>query len=333
VVAVGLGWVILSRLPEFEQFVQTLARGQWQWVLAAAVLQGAFYAIHSQMYRAAFETVGVNGRTRDLLTVLIASYFVNTLAPSGGIAGSALFVDDAARRGQSSARAAAGAVLARIADSAAFAAVLAVGFAYLFLQHDLKPYEITGAVLLLAGTIGVSAALLLSLSGSGWLPYVLAWMQRGVNRSVSRLGRPSPLAAGWADAITAEFVEAGSAIRARPRRLLRTIGLALVGHVIDLASLYALFLAFHRNVGFGLLAASYGVGILFWKMSPIPEGVGVVEGAMVLVMTSLHVPIATATVVTLAFRGLTFWLPLVLGFFALRRLRLFQGEQAPKGVP
>lgn len=149
-----------------------------------------------------------------------------------------------------------------------------------------------------------------------------------VNRFATRLGRPGPLPADWAEVHAAEFTQAGVAIGASPIRLARTLSVALAVHVIDLASLFVLFLAFHQHVGFGLLAAGYAMGILFWKMSPVPEGVGVVEGVMVLVYTSLGVPPAKATVVSLAFRGLTYWLPLVAGFFMLRRMRLFQAPPA-----
>ena len=98
----------------------------------------------------------------------------------------------------------------------------------------------------------------------------------------------------------------------------------------NLLSLFALFLAFRRPIGFGPVIAGYATGILFWKMSPVPEGVGVVEGVMVLAFRSVGVPAPVATVVTLAFRGLTFWLPLLAGVFALRRLAFFRPSQAAR---
>ena len=44
---------------------------------------------------------------------------------------------------------------------------------------------------------------------------------------------------------------------------------------------------------------------------------------MALVYTSLGVPGATAVLAALTFRGLTFWLPLLIGFFLLQRVRSF----------
>ena len=55
-------------------------------------------------------------------------------------------------------------------------------------------------------------------------------------------------------------------------------------------------------------------------------GVGVVEGVMPLVYISLDVPAEAATIITLAFRGLSFWLPFALGFLLLRRVKAFGGK-------
>jgi uncharacterized membrane protein YbhN (UPF0104 family) len=64
--------------------------------------------------------------------------------------------------------------------------------------------------------------------------------------------------------------------------------------------------------------------MLFVNISPVPQGIGIVEGTMTLVYTSLGVPSGPALVVTLAFRGLSFWLPFALGFGFLRRSMWFR---------
>lgn len=320
--------VVVSRLTEIEHLLKTLQQGQWQWVLAAALLQGAYYSVYAELFRAAFRVVGVDGRWRDLLPVLLASMLVNTVAPSGGTAGSALFVDDAARRRQSPARALAGTLLVWVADACAFTAILVAGLIHLFMRHHLEPYEITGAVLLLLGTAGLAGALLVGLWWPAQLRRGMGWLERAVARLSGWIRHPSPLRQGWAERNTDEFTRAGAAIGARPRRLGRALGIAFAAHLIDLASLYVLFLAFHQPIAPGALVAGYAMGILFWKMSPVPEGVGVVEGVMILVFVSLDIPAPQATIVALAFRGLTFWLPMVFGFVIVRRLSLFrQGGQ------
>jgi hypothetical protein len=127
----------------------------------------------------------------------------------------------------------------------------------------------------------------------------------------------------WVERNTNEFNSAAEAITRHPGGLARTFGFAFLAHLLDLACLNLLFLAFGQPVGVGVLVAGYAMAILFWIVSITPQGIGVVEGVMVLVFTSLGVPAEVATTVSLAFRGLTFWLPLALGFILLRRVSSF----------
>ena len=71
------------------------------------------------------------------------------------------------------------------------------------------------------------------------------------------------------------------------------------------------------------LVAGYAMGILFWNVSPVPQGIGVVEGVMVLVYTSLGINGFVAASIVLAFRGLNFWLPMLLGFILLKQVKIF----------
>src|SRR4051812_22436443 len=57
-------WVGVSRFTEVEQLARTLERGQWQWVLAAALLQILYYLTCAALYHSAFQTVGVPSRVR-----------------------------------------------------------------------------------------------------------------------------------------------------------------------------------------------------------------------------------------------------------------------------
>jgi phosphatidylglycerol lysyltransferase len=316
-------WVIISRFSEIKKLAETLSGGQWQWVAVAVLLQVVYFIIYAALYQSAFLTVGVTSRIGELLPVTFASIFVNVAAPSGGASGVALFVDDAARRGQSAARATIGTLLVVVADFSAFLVLLVVGVVYLFTHHNLKFYESIAAVILLV-IIGILTAFLqLGLWRPRWLHSLLAWIRQVGNRIARLIKRPDILDDSWVEQNTAEFTEAAMAIAARPTQLFQTVGIAFMAHLIDLATLFVLFLAFHQKVHFGVLVAGYAMGILFWIVAITPQGIGVVEGMMTLVFASLGVPIERAAVISLAFRGLTFWLPLCIGFILLRRVKSF----------
>jgi phosphatidylglycerol lysyltransferase len=290
--------------------------------LAAALLQGVFYLLYAALYKAAFFTVEVSSRLWRLVPVLFGAMFFSLVAP-GMVVHSALFTGEAVRNKQPAARAAAGTLLVVVARITSFTLVLAVGLVYLSFQHDLKGYEIIASVALLLLAAGLSSVLVLGLRNPARLHRLLGWLQRLVGKVMARLKRPSPLPTEWADHTSAEFNDAAVAIRAHPDRLALTFGVALAAYAVDLFSLAMIFRAYGERPLFGPLVAGFSMAILFCLVAVTPEGIGVVEGTMALVFISLGFPSQVATAIALAFRGLTFWLPVLAGFVVLRKLQPF----------
>jgi len=320
-------WLMVSRQTEIQKVTGPLIRGQLAWILAAALLQVLYYAVFAAMFKSAFFTVDVKSKIRDLLSVTLGALFINMVAPTWGMAGAALYVDDAAHRGESPARAAAGTLLAQAADFGAFALILTGGITYLLMRHRLKGYEIAGTAVLLAITCSLTGALLLGLWRPMLLRKLLDTVERGANGLAKRVHKEALLHDGWAARSASDFSRAAKAIGDHPERLAFTIGIALLAHLINIASLYSLFLAFHQTIELGPLVAGYAMGILFWNVSPVPQGIGVVEGVMALVYSSLGIHRTVAVLIVLAFRGLNFWLPMLVGFFLLRKVKIFGPKQ------
>lgn len=134
-VVAGL-WFVIARLAEIETLAGILAHGRWEWIAIALLLQAGYFALYAGLYKSAFSAVGVGARWRDLVPVTLASLFINVVAPAGGATGAALFVDDAARRGESGAKATAGTLLVTITELSAFMLLLLPGMAYLYTHHD-----------------------------------------------------------------------------------------------------------------------------------------------------------------------------------------------------
>lgn len=325
---VAFAWLLVTRREEAEILLQTLQQGRWAWVMVATLMQMMYYLFFAASYWSAFNTVEVKSKLKDLVPITFAALFVNVVAPTGGTGGAVLFLDDARRRGQSSSRAAAGTLFQLVAHFTSFSLILLVGLTYLFLQHNLRIYEVLAAVILLGMVFILSMILLLGLWRPDWLQKIMFWIQHTTNHCCARFHRSPVFDDAWAAQHSREFADAASAIGKNPARLVRTLGIALAAHVFNLLCLYVLFRAFGEKITFGPLVAGYAVGLLFWIVSPTPQGIGIVEGMMALVFTSLHIRGEIAATVVLAFRGLAFWLPLGVGFFMLHRIQAFKpGEK------
>jgi glycosyltransferase 2 family protein len=82
---------------------------------------------------------------------------------------------------------------------------------------------------------------------------------------------------------------------------------------------------FARSMGYPisiaeLLVINMSVS-LFASFIPVPGGIGIVEGALVVGLTAVGLPEAAAFATALLYRIATFYLPPIWGWFALRWLR------------
>jgi uncharacterized protein (TIRG00374 family) len=201
----------------------------------------------------------------------------------------------------------------------AFSLFLFVGLLHLFLVHDLEWFEVSAAIVLLAVDAIMISLLLMSAFAPRLLRATLDWARRALAWLFGRLKRPAPLKAQQVDRFIYDLKGAVGQMRIVGwRGMLRPIGHALLNETLNLTMFYVLARSFGLHLSFGVLVAAYSVSILFYIISPTPGGIGFVEGALVLVLTSLGVVRARATVLTVAYRGITFWLPFILGFVALR---------------
>lgn len=326
----GLLFLFTTRFVELRQLGATLAEGHWPWLLAAALLQVAYYVTYAALYKAGYAVVGVAGRVRELIPVMMASIVVATLVPAGGISSAAVMIDDASRRGQPAARATEGVLLVWVAGVCAVLPLLAIGLGYLYLQGALEVYQVVAAAIFAFYVGGLLGMLFLALWQPDWLRLGLEWVQGLVDRVLARFHRPA-LAEGWAERNAAEATGAAAAIATRPRQVGATLAVALGIHLLNLASLFAIFLAFEHTVSLGPLAAAYTLGFVFSVISIIPFDLGVMAGVMTVVYASIGVPTAKALVISVAFRGLNAWLPVALGFLFFRRLLPQRDAAGPEG--
>jgi len=93
---------------------------------------------------------------------------------------------------------------------------------------------------------------------------------------------------------------------------------SLVSTFGDILTIFFLFIACGSPQSLLVVITGYGLPNLFGRMAfMIPGGVGIIESTMVALYTSLGVENSVATVITLAYRLLSFWAPALSGFLLL----------------
>ena len=140
---------VFLRFSELKDFLNTLHHSNYRFLIAAFIVELIWMFNSATDYGSIYRLVGLKEKTSHLVLVATAANFVNVIAPSVGIGGMAVFLDDAARQNHSTGRVTVVGVLYILFDYLAFFCVLTLGFIVLIRRNNLNPGELTAAAILL----------------------------------------------------------------------------------------------------------------------------------------------------------------------------------------
>lgn len=118
-----------------------------------------------------------------------------------------------------------------------------------------------------------------------------------------------------------QFGQAASALWSGRRRLPRPWLHVILFDGLQLGVLYAVLQAFPADSAVlspVTLLVIFTIGVLFSVVALTPQGLGMVEVTLLSAFTMFGVSMGRAAVVVLAYRGFSFWVPLLVGLGALR---------------
>jgi uncharacterized protein (TIRG00374 family) len=317
VLLLGLVFVV-SRLTEVSDVLHTLRKGDWRWLALAVGVQAAWLLNVAASFRAIYRLLGVEEQLHRLIPVAAAANFVNVVAPAMGMGGMAVFVTDGRKRDLPSGRITTAVALYVVYDYFGFLIVLVLGLAILARRGQLGAPEALASAFFIVAAIVLGALMLAGMRSASRLESLLTSLGHLVNRILRPILRRDYLSMTRAHDFASEVAEGLHEARRSGSGLLLPAALALSNKSLLISILFLTFLAFSQPFSVGTLVAGFSIGYLTLIVSPTPSGIGFVEGTMTLGLNSLGVPLAAAAIVTLGYRGITFWLPLAYGGLAFR---------------
>jgi glycosyltransferase 2 family protein len=310
---------LITRFAEVQEIFNILRTGAWYYIGLAIAVMLLWLLNVGASYQAIYRIVGVQESMLRLLLLAAKAQFVNTVMPAvAGATAAVVFLTDGRRRGHSAGRVMAAWALFLVFDYAGLLFVVTLGLVVLDRRNIMHWGELVafGILVLIAGVILMQ--LVLAMKAPHILGNVLAACARFANRISHIFSRKDIVDADRAHSFANELSDGMAKVHAQPRLLLLPLLLALTNKALLVLVLLLIFLAFNTAFSAGTVVAGFGIAYLFVIVSPTPFGLGIVEGVMTLTLRSLRVPLEAATVITLAFRGLTFWLPWLVGMAAFR---------------
>lgn len=317
VLFLGAALIYLS-FSEIENVVDTLKMGNLWFILLAFIIQLAWYAVAGLTYQSLYDLLGMNESVYKLSLLYASANFVNTVAPSAGVGGMAVFISSATRDGHSPGKVTVASMLCLFLDYIAFLCILTLGLIVLFRRNDLDPTEIIASAVIFIIATALGFLLYLGSQSANALGNVLARMARIVNRILNPFIHREYLSEARAHEFANEMAKDLKSLPEQPRSLILPFLYSLINKALLMAVLLSIFLAFQVPFSAGTIIGGFAISYLFLIVSPTPSGIGIVEGIMPLALSSLRVPWSQAVIITLAYRGITFWVPLGVGALAFR---------------
>jgi hypothetical protein len=307
-----------SRIAELEQVIESLREGDPAWLALAVAVQLIWLVNVTASFWVIYRILGLREQFAHLGLVAVSAQFVSVVAPSGGMGGMAVLITDGKKRGLPSGRVMTGGALFVFLEQSSLLAVVLLGLFFLFRLNQLSTVSVL-AVLVLAGiALGTGLVLVMGMRSPVLLAGVLTRLGTLLNRLLHPILRRESVEISRARPFAEDVYDGLQVVRKAPGKLLVPAALAFSSKALLIVILGLIFVAFGQPFTITMLIASFSIGYLFYIVSPTPSGVGFVEGAMILVMTSLGLTLAVSAVIVIAFRGVTFWLTLLYGMLALR---------------
>jgi uncharacterized protein (TIRG00374 family) len=311
-------YFVIRNFNELKLIIETMSRADGRWLLLAIVVQFIWLVAVAANLQACYRLMGIDEALTRMVPLTAAGNFINVIAPSYGAGAMAVFIADGQRRGKPAGKVSTASFLYLVYDYAGFMIVLALGFTVLIQRGLMTPVLIGAAVFAVTIAVSVISLTTIGILSVDRLARVLVWLTDLANRILRPVIKRKLLDRVKSERFGHEIAEGLREIRRSPRSLIIPGIYALLRKAVMALILFMVSLAFHTPFDAGTLIASFCVSYLFTIASVTPSGVGFVEGAMGLAQTALGIDPATSVGIALTYRGLTFWLVLLYGFFAIR---------------
>jgi len=301
-IGVVVGW---------EETVERLRTAHLGWVALACVSSLLCLAVWSKMWQVVLEAVGVSVTYRKVVVTFFAASFANYVTPMGQAGGEPLVAYVLSRDTEADYEESLASVLITdILRLLPFFTVAGLGLGYLLLDGQFPEIVETAAVALAALAVGLPTLMVV-----GWR-YRLS-VRRGILRVLSPVARHTERVnlESLRERIDSLY-DSVELISGSRRAILVSVVLAYVGWLLFALPLYfsgiALDLPVSLLLVFFVVPATIVVGF-----TPLPGGLGAIEGTMVLLLTALAAMSAgEALAITTVYRLTSYWIVVAVGGIA-----------------
>ena len=298
-VAVGVvAWGARTELADAVQVIRSLH----PWVLVVGlVLEAGVVAALAQVYRASLAVTGQQIGYAQGLQVSMGAFTLSRALPGGGAAGAVWAAARLRQYGVPQTRAAAGVVIEGLLAMVTLGGIVTVGAVAALFRG-----RVTTGGLVAACAVPAAFALLAWVGVAG----VRSASMRQRFFAIAR--RVIPGSGARADRWAATADDLAEAMAAG-HGFVPVIGWSALNWGLDILALWLVFIGLGVQLEVGVLILGFGVANLVTALPHTPGGLGLVEAGMTGTYVALGTDTAVALAAVLAYRVISFWIPVLVG--------------------
>jgi uncharacterized protein (TIRG00374 family) len=320
--------LLVIKFGEIENFILLLQKTRW-WILIFVVILRVFYYLANTMYfRKFFAIFKQKLNFRPLSSATVTMNFVNIVFPSGGISGISYIrqqlVDDVDSSNSTLAQ-----LVWYLLTGLSYVILLGAGFLMLLMSNQVVRISTRLVMVIVFVLLFIAIALTIFLFNKGLTEEITYFFVRPINALLRRFHK-RPYGKARIQIFYEQLRTSIDFLRKNWASLHKPFFYALLMVIIDMASIYVVFLAFGKVVNPGVVIVGYILATLASLASLFTSGIGAYEAGMVATFVSLGVPFDLAFSVTIVYRAISLWLFLPIGLYFYKHTLLDQPESKPK---
>lgn len=314
---VGLAGIAYFSRNEVGTALGLIKDANWALLALIPLVQLVSFLCNAMYYRSFLINFKYHVRLSKLYKLSFALNFVNQVLPTGGVAG-LTFITYALKEDHVPAGKSTLAQLGRyVLTFISYGIILVAAFLMLYFGGGIDKILVRITVILVIASILVVGGFLYAMYSKTRFNSLVYWVQRVIDWFALKFKRSKKPLIGKARVERAlnEFHEGFEMVIRERQRFGVPFIFALAGNIMELSTLYIVFLALGMPINPGAMVISYATANASGAISLIPGDVGVYEATMVAVLTATGVPVAIGLSATILYRIMNKAIFLPVGFY------------------
>lgn len=313
--------LLIVQFGQFQKLIETVKDINLLLLLPVVLLRFLYYWTNTKYFEAYLKNFNHKVPAKKIFKDVITMNFANTVFPSGGVSGIAI-LRGRFRKHKISAHTTTVAQAFWLGFTAiTFIILLLASLLMLFLSKKIEMVSFRLILILLLFILIGSLMVVGLLLNRHIAERVTFYLTRPTNWLLKKFNRNS-LGKEQLHELNNKFYETLSEFRNNWRLLVEPFWWCFVTLVIDIASLYMVFIAFGAYPNPGVVIAAFLIALSASVLSIFTSGVGIFEIGMVSILVGLGLGFDISFSASLIYRLIALWLFLPIGFYFYKRTML-----------